>query len=276
MHKIYDYLLEDLGIKPLNLINLIENKYLVSGYLPLEKQNISYENVVHWERWKDQKTISFCNKNYDYDIKIVDSITRCETKTNFSCDIQDIQGLFASKSMLENFSNLDDMVKTNSKEMINPITPAKLNENLAHQEIGIIHSGNDYLETYNWDKRIFLMNNGGSHHFASARYIASRLNKKVKVLGKLETHNIDKNLLKQLLDKFNIFLFVADEEMKYYKFNDAMRSFKVDFLQKHLPRSYNNQVAIFLPKDNPRANKVSILLDQYNFFNLSNYFFSIC
>ncbi|WP_425352097.1 DUF6685 family protein [Isorropodon fossajaponicum symbiont] len=61
------------------------------------------------------------------------------------------------------------------------------------------------LEAYSWDKRIFLMNSGGSHHFASARYIANKLNKNVGISGKLEKYNINQNIVRQLLNKYDVF-----------------------------------------------------------------------
>lgn len=70
---------------------------------------------------------------------------------------------------------MDDMVVRNSPEMIDEISPAKLAKNLAWDEIRIIsHVDHDYFATWAWDGRVFLMNSGGSHHFAAAKYIAAR------------------------------------------------------------------------------------------------------
>ncbi|CAM5427238.1 putative protein OS=Stutzerimonas stutzeri OX=316 GN=CXK94_17845 PE=4 SV=1 [Stutzerimonas stutzeri] len=79
---------------------------------------------------------------------------------------------------------MDDMVVRNSPEMIDEISPAKLAKNLAWDEIRIIsHVDHDYFATWAWDGRVFLMNSGGSHHFAAAKYIAARLEQPVELTG---------------------------------------------------------------------------------------------
>lgn len=107
---------------------------------------------------------------------------------DWGCDITDVQGFAGSKSELRNFTSTDQMVETNSPDMIESISPAKLAENLAHREIRIIHApGIDYFQRYAWDGRLFLINSGGSHHFAAAKYIAARLPQAVALRGKLVT-----------------------------------------------------------------------------------------
>lgn len=111
---------------------------------------------------------------------------------DWGCDITDVQGFAGSKSELRNFTSTDQMVETNSPDMIESISPAKLAENLAHREIRIIHApGIDYFQRYAWDGRLFLINSGGSHHFAAAKYIAARLPQAVALRGKLVTHSLN-------------------------------------------------------------------------------------
>uniref|UniRef100_UPI003F799567 DUF6685 family protein n=1 Tax=Chromobacterium amazonense TaxID=1382803 RepID=UPI003F799567 len=105
------------------------------------------------------------------------------TELKVELDINEIDGLSASKSDLTKFQTLDQLVEANSFEMIDEITDAKLAKNLAHREIRILHGDSDYFARYLWDERTFLMNSGGSHHFAAARYLAKRLSQRVPLCG---------------------------------------------------------------------------------------------
>lgn len=123
-------------------------------------------------------------------------LEHCTTVPRWTCDISDIHGFSASKSKLENFTSTDAMVEENSPSMISEFTLAKLQENLAHREIRIIHSpGSDYFCRYAWDGRVFLVNDGGSHHLAAAKYIASRLGESVPLSGKLEVRSLNASVI---------------------------------------------------------------------------------
>lgn len=92
------------------------------------------------------------------------------------CDIQQVHGFSASKSDRTKFRSMDEMVECNSREMIAEVSHEALARNLAHDEIRITRSGtDDFFQHHQWDGRLFLMNSGGSHHFAAAKYIAARL-----------------------------------------------------------------------------------------------------
>lgn len=117
----------------------------------------------------------------------------------WECDIQDVDGFSASKSELRLFKSMDEMVEGNSKEIIDEITPDKLAKNLAWGEIRIISRvDHDFFQTWSWDGRVFLMNIGGSHHFAASKYIEKRLNIKVPLTGRYRVHGINQVALESL------------------------------------------------------------------------------
>lgn len=276
---IYSHYLEVSGTSPVSLCKLINSNYLLSGDIASVKRNIKQGDVIKWQEWTSKGISTYAferSRRFNFDVKELDNLTDCKIDKKYNLDIQDVEGLYASKSNLDEFSSLDEMVETNSKEMIDSITQEKLDENLAHKDIRIIHNPtHDSFRTYGWDKRIFLINSGGSHHFAATRYIASRIGVTVALQGELKTYSINKNKVKNLLNKFNIFLFAKDQDCKYYEFNHTMQIFKVDFLQKQLPYPYHNQIATFIPRGEPRADKVSSVLKGYNFFDLGKYLLNI-
>jgi len=202
-------------------------------------------------------------------------IISCEVEENYQTEIQKVEGLSASKSDLSKFESLDELVETNSREMIDSI----LQQNLRHSEIRIIHmKGIDCFVTYSWDSksRLFLSNSGGSHHFSAARYIASRIDEKVPLNGKLLRYYIDRIKLATFLDSGWLYVF-SNEEWHY--FHQAMEKYLPNihfrlFNIPHCSSAVEEQVAVLLP-DSPKIKKVQNKLDSAGFFNLSSYLYSV-
>lgn len=145
------------------------------------------------------------------------------------CDIQQVDGFSASKSELKEFATMDDMVVRNSPEMIDEISPAKLAKNLAWDEIRIIsHVDHDYFATWAWDGRVFLMNSGGSHHFAAAKYIAARLEQPVELTGTYKIYGLCEQAITELRREYGMFV-LSHEPDAWLGFNEAMARFKATY-----------------------------------------------
>ncbi|QBY56502.1 hypothetical protein E0W60_36135 (plasmid) [Cupriavidus oxalaticus] len=186
---------------------------------------------------------------------------RCEVDTQWTCDISELHGFSASKSDLRDFATTDQMVEKNSREMISEISLKKLDENLAHREIRIIHSpGSDYFTRYRWDGRLWLMNSGGSHHTAAAKYIAARLGCQVPLSGKLYTYSLDPRAIASLCNDYRMFVISNDSEFQN-AFSQAMRSFNATWLWHSMPRPYTDARAILLPRNESRSMHVAKALD---------------
>ena len=239
--KILDFIQEFFG-KPASLYTLIENCPDISMQLNEPKHSISWsDSVIFWQNWHSVdynkakgELNGFNNDNGHYSCfsEVVNELlnfTTCKIIENWQCDIQEIVGLSCSKSTLKDFATLDQMVETNSQEMITPVTIDKLHQNLEHREIRIIHNENtdDHFVQYMWDGRLFLINAGGSHHFAAARYIANRLNISVSLSGKLYIYSINEQSVISLCNKYEMFII----NVKYLlHFHEIMRNFRVSYL----------------------------------------------
>ncbi|CJL91587.1 Uncharacterised protein [Streptococcus pneumoniae] len=188
------------------------------------------------------------------------------------CDIQQVDGFSASKSELKEFATMDDMVVRNSPEMIDEISPAKLAKNLAWDEIRIIsHVDHDYFATWAWDGRVFLMNSGGSHHFAAAKYIAARLEQPVELTGTYKIYGLCEQAITELRREYGMFV-LSHEPDAWLGFNEAMARFKATYYWKTLPRPHNHQrCAIFLPLKEKRSAMVARILKENNFQDLGAY-----
>ncbi|MCC7005931.1 MAG: hypothetical protein IT497_04730 [Ottowia sp.] len=279
----YDAIREDFGY-PVTLLRLINKNPNINIPITAPEQVINAHSVMQWQNFCGHPLIQtskagtltgwrYCAGHYEsfqQHLPEIENFCRCEIIKNWSCDIQDVVGLSASKSDLDKFTSLDRMVENNSKEMIETITEENLRKNLAHDQIRIFKENSvDYFSIYMWDGRTFLINHGGSHHFAAARYIASRIGRKVPLRGKLYTYSIDALAVHALQQKFDIYS-ISGSEM-YMDFFEAMRNVRGTFLEYPLPRPYTHASAILLPKNAPRTARISHALKKYGVFDLGEH-----
>jgi hypothetical protein len=271
-----DWFGEDFGY-PARLIRLLEEHPDLRVSLDAPKPSIDAHSVVQWQRlgepdhlcaWRQEHGTLLGWKmrdKYEYGSFTLQrpeyaQIGQCEVTANWACDISRVHGFSASKSKLCDFASTDEMVEANSRAMIDEITHEKLAKNLAHGEIRIIHSpGSDHFCRYLWDGRLFLMNSGGSHHFAAAKYIAARLPQAVAVRGSLHTYSINSAAVAALRRDYEMFV-ISDETSISCGFHEAMRAFRATWLWHAMPRPFESTKAILLPRSERRSMKVAELL----------------
>lgn len=273
---------------------LINNPSLIIN-LP-EKRNIALSSIVKWQDWGDNlshagwgaRNSAISWNKYDgqfraqpIHIEEFNHICTCDIIQYWECNIQKLEGVSSSKSILENFQSLDDLVKTNSTEMISPISKTKLRKNLIHDQIRIgvtwddidRKPSSDNFVYHSWDKRIFLSNNGGSHHLAAARYIASQLNEQVKLFGELYKYSLSKETIKSLLSKYDIFL-ISSDSVAYIGFFQILQKNQVPFVKKYMPRAVDGY-ALLLPRNEKRSRQLSIMLRRIGLFDLGMYLYKL-
>jgi hypothetical protein len=201
----------------------------------------------------------------------LDNLVRRTTVDAWSCDLQDVHGFAHSKSDLERFRSTDEMVKTNSPEMIGDVSIDGLRKNLAHDEIRLLRERpTDWLQVHQWDKRMFVVNDGGSHHLAAAKYIAGRIGAPVPLRAPLHYYSIDPNALALLRGQYDTYL-VSDKPELANAFFDAMQSFGATWLWHDMPQPYEEVRAIFLPRDEQASMRVSQVLREAGFVDLGQH-----
>ena len=275
---LYDAAREAFGI-PASLLRLLDSETYPRPTLETPRRTIAASGVVPWHEWGSESgrvrgelhgwefsTGTLCSTHQmREDLAHFGS---CRIVEDWTCDIQQIDGVSASKSNLQCFTTLDEMVETNSREMIEPPTIEKLHANLAHGEIRILQEhSSDYFIQHQWDGRVFLINSGGSHHFAAARYIAKRLGVPVPLRGKLRTYSIHSSAVASLRRDFEMFV-VSDDSTLSVAFDDAVRSVKAAYFRRRLPVPYGDRRAIFLPRTERRAMRVAQAMHATGCFDL--------
>lgn len=186
-------------------------------------------------------------------------IVRCEVTENWTCGVQEIHGFSSSKADLSAYIDTDAMAEDRAGFLIRDVSPEALAKCLAHREIRIIHSaagGGDFFARFNWDGPLWLMNGGGSHHLAAAKYIAARLGLHVPLNGTLKTYSFNLEAIASLRLEFEIYA-IRDEARIINAFSDAMRDARATWLWHKLPRPYTNARSILLPRSEVNSMRVA-------------------
>lgn len=150
----------------------------------------------------------------NFKFELLSQLVEQNNVINWETDISQLHGFSNSKSNLDEFESLHQLVLTNSRGMIKDISEDGLIKNLSHREIRIINSTStgDHFVRYAWDGRLYLVNAGGSHHLAAAKYIAFKLDKPVKLKANYVEYYLNREVLKQLVFDYRIFLFDGDDD----------------------------------------------------------------
>jgi hypothetical protein len=265
--------LEQKGIKPLALQKFLAENPDASPPIKSSRTGIAARTVIAWYQWSNtswglssQPTGWLKGWRMEGDryqpcqqhVQALSSLVKESVISNWTTEIQQIGGFSASKSKLEELESMDIMATRNSPEMIDEITEAKLQRNLAHDQIRIINSPDttsDCFVRFGWDDLTYLFNAGGSHHFAAARYIAGKLGIEVPLNGKLVTFDIDRDSVIALRQEFEMFTIKKTMLLDLF---DAMRLFGAPLLHQALPMPhYHDICAVFLPRKNDRSMRVA-------------------
>lgn len=232
--------------------------------------SVSSSEVVRWHDWhKSDGSAQLMGwrkrgseyGNYYVTIDALSKISYRERVEHWECEIQSVEGLSASKSDLRTFGSLDEMAEERVQYLTGEVTHANLEKSLAWSEIRIIHrdTNADWFEWHQWDGRIFLMNDGGSHHFAAGRYLASRLGETVPLKGLLVRNRLRPEAIAELLSEYELFV-INNEPAALEGFYQAMRKYGAGFLFTPMPRPYKSGRVILLPRSDVRAMNVASLL----------------
>ena len=266
---LFDWIREDFGY-PIRLQRMLKDFSNISADFSEIKPNIDASSVPPWHRfgseinggarldgWRYEKGYGW--RGFNIECPALADIGRVEVTKKWTCDIKDIDGFGASKSNLPDFASTDAMVEQNSPSMIDEITHAKLQKNLSHTEIRIIHQKNtsDCFYRYLWDGRLWLSNSGGSHHTAAAKYIATRLNEPVPLCADLHTHSLNPHAVNALREKFEMFAIQNDGSHICCAFFDAMQAVKATWLSRDFSNSFSQACIVFLPRTRKRSMRVA-------------------
>ncbi|MEQ6307060.1 DUF6685 family protein [Delftia acidovorans] len=200
-------------------------------------------------------------------------ISQEEVIKDWTCDISDLHGFSASKSALGEFQSMDAMATVNSPEMTFPVTQKKLESNLQHKEIRILHCKNttDHFCIYAWDGRLWLINSGGSHHLAAAKYQASLLGIKVPMTGLLRVLRLQHDPIVDLCQKYEIFYVSGPENhSNWYSIYSSLEQHQAAYFSHSMPRPFGG-CAIYFPRNDASSRNAAAEFRQLGAFDIGVY-----
>ncbi|MEO7326582.1 MAG: DUF6685 family protein [Dokdonella sp.] len=190
------------------------------------------------------------------DLSLVRMFADVHIIPEWTCDITEITAIHASESDLSIFENLDEFAETRCGELIKDVSIAGLKRNLAHDGIRILNTAShaDYLQRWAWDGRLFLMNDGGSHHFAAARWLARKLGVPVPIRSRLRTVSVRRDAVEQLVARYDLFAVNGHQDASFScALYEALRSSGTPFLLRALPASLGCGEILIFESDDRRS-----------------------
>ena len=178
--------------------------------------------------------------------------TLCEQAQfeRWACDIRQVQALSASKSPLEDFTALDGFAEARCRGHLDDPSPDNIARNLAHGEVSIMQPGRgDSFLFHGWDRQIGLINSGGSHHFATARYLADVARQPNELTGMLKGYLLNPAAVNALTEEYELFAITRDP-LLWDELFEAMRALQATWYAGDLPRPHS--------KGRPRADRRSM------------------
>ena len=178
----------------------------------------------------------------------------------WTCDIRQVEVLNASKSPLEQFTDLDAFAEARCHGYLDDASPDTIARNLAHGEVRIMQPRCfDYFCYHDWDGRVCLINEGGSHHFATARYLAGVARCPVQLKGNLKSYRLNPAAVTALTDEYMLFSITKDPE-RWLALSDAMRALQATYFVGDLPRPHTGGHVLLLPRRESRSLAVAKVL----------------
>lgn len=188
-----------------------------------------------------------------------------KTISSKTIDIAEVSGLSASKAPLEDYSTMHHFVEKECRRFFD-LTEESLNRNLAHQEIRILHRErtSDHFKMYGWSDKLFLSNSGGSHHFASAQYIANYLSMNIPIAGEMVLNYLDEEGLSKFLQAFSSVLMPFSD---FCYLNQSFEQSGLDLLFFQSPSLPADTVILFYKHNDMPGSIDSLLKDRFTDFN---------
>lgn len=214
-------------------------------------------------------------QSIDLPVPALKSLVTSKRIDSFSCDIADIETLSGGKSSLTDFENLDDFARQRCADKIADVSKQGLMKNLQHDQIRILGPNpSDSLSRFAWDDRINLLNDGGAHHFAAARYIAKTTGISVPITARLHEYALSAVAANELTGQFDIFAIgdPSSDPRAGLAMQDAFKSLRATFFIGSMPWSPNTHTreasAVFLPKSDAKSQRVAKLFRKEGMMDL--------
>lgn len=271
-----------------NLKNILkQNRTYFKPKLP--SSNILGNKRYFWEffsghciEWRYRKYEGRVGSSFNSELlQIFKNLLSSEIIPDWKCEIQTITNVSCSKSCLSDFTNLNDLVRQNSQELISEFTLENLARNMNHYDSKIFHETTQTVSCELWSRTFTWHNTGGSHHFAAARYIANKLDEEVGLTAKLEITYIDEQKFYDLFSKYEIFLISSKNLEQYHILFETLLNSKAPFITAPIDsyfsdnRDYSSLRMLAFYRADKKSAPIVELFKNSSALDLYSYFYSL-
>ena len=268
-------------------IQYILNHYSLDFKPKLRPDNVLGQNRPFWKYFAP-KFIEWNHYQNDYLIRSIQheelfnlfsQIISSTYKEQWEFEIQTINNVSSSKSDLINLHSLDELVIQDSQDLIPSISFESMQKNMKHYESKIFHTNNEDVSCEQWTGLVTWHNDGGSHHFAAARYIAKQLNHPINLTSKLEIYSLNSSVIAQIFRKYTIFLLSSRNAALYNLLCDCLYYSTINFITAPIESYYSSidedhktlRIFAFM-QNNRKARKIIESFNNSECINLEEYF----
>lgn len=183
----------------------------------------------------------------------------CLRIPDWLCDIQDIDGLHATKPGLARFGSLDALARQATPMAVGEAARARLAGLLRRPELQALcrpRCSGQFVR-FLWDGRVFLGNNVTPRHFAAARAMARHTGQPVALGGELCVLSMEPWAVDTLRRDFEMVAVSCRDAIASVGFHEVVRKSRTPYLSRRLPRPHANAEVIFLPRTDRRSMAVA-------------------
>ncbi|WP_304350868.1 DUF6685 family protein [Comamonas testosteroni] len=287
LNSLVDSVQEDFGF-PAGLARSLNQQPWERVELSGRKQSINIDDLPQWHQLARQDasmSLGFVkgwrSRNGFYSaedtmIPALNSIGIRVEHEGWECDISAVEGLASSRYGLSQFESLEELVTQDAPQLIEKITDEALRENLAHSGVRIVNDPktSDCFVTHSWDRRVFLSNAGGSHHFAAAQYIAKRLGQRVPIRGRRVHYLLNHSAVREIYSNYEIFAssFTGTFGGPFF---DGMKDLRASWSHFAMPSPFEKHVAVLLPRRESRSARVAKLMHEVGATDLGRHLLNL-
>lgn len=212
--------------------------------------------LTGWERGHDGRYVSVVKHSPE----MVDWLI--EKSVPWTGDLQEVTGLTSSKSSLEDFTTVSEFATSQCADLLADSNQERLKDILDWPELNLATAA---LCQDSWDGRVFLNNNGGSHHFAAGQQMAAQLGVGVQVSGTIRQREINHEAIEGLCEYYEMFV-LSDEPQVQNTFLDTMAKIGASYFTMPLPS--NSPVSarvVLLPQGDVLSTRVAEVMRKAGF-----------
>ena len=189
----------------------------------------------------------------------------------FSCSIREITSLESGKGGLTTSATLDAYALSECCGLINS-DPAWIEKLLGWHELrfNAAPGAGETLESFSWhDRGYHLLNQGGAHHFAAARYLAGFYAPRFCINAPLARYSINHEAAQDILNAYDMFCEPEDQAM-LEAFTHRMAAAGVPHATCPAPPPWDGEYRLLLlSRESRKAAGAASVLRQHGWFDVS-------